>query len=293
MPDEHAGGGLTGWLWDNRRWVLDRARDLADWFGQARSIPAQLPTDTEVETPKRRGILMISPGGVGKTTFARFISGERDILTLWGQPYNESLGIERFAFADPPIEIVVPPGQSHRRDTTWPQIEGELAAGAYRGVVLIVSYGHHSLGLTSYKRHRLYKGEFAQFLEDYTADRRKDEQAVLDRLSPLLRACLEPVWLLTVVTKQDLWCDEQEPVERHYRGGRFAAEIDRIRQKLGSRNFRSELVFCSLTISNFVTGERELLRENTAGYDSRRQIQSVHQLIETLDALRTWEGAGT
>jgi hypothetical protein len=66
--------------------------------------------------------------------------------------------------------------------------------------------------------------------------------------------------------------------------------VDRIRQKLGGRNFRSELVFCSLTISNFVTGERELLRENAAGYDSRRQIQSLDRLIETLDALRTWEG---
>jgi hypothetical protein len=274
------------WLWSNRRWIAERAKQLAEWFWPKPIAPDAPPQ----ASPEPRGILMIGPGGVGKTTFARFVSGERDILTIWGAGYDESLGIETYQIPDPPTEIVVPPGQSHRRDTTWPEIEASLAAGRYRGVVLLVSYGYHSLGRTSYKRHRLYKGDDEAFLRDYLADRRKDELAVLERISPHLRAAPESVWLLTVVTKQDLWWPERDAVEPHYRAGRFGAAVEEIRQTRGAKNFRQELVLASLTISNFQTGEKELLKENTAGYDSQRQIQSLHQLLQTLDALRTWEG---
>src|SRR3954451_9655307 len=35
----------------------------------------------------------------------------------------------------------VPPGQSHRRDSTWPDLLAGLISGEYRGIILINAYG--------------------------------------------------------------------------------------------------------------------------------------------------------
>jgi hypothetical protein len=45
----------------------------------------------------------------------------------------------------------------------------------------------------------------------------------------------------------------------------------------------------SLVISNFVTGEGEVLAKNVEGYDGRRQVESVRRLFEVLKALMDWE----
>lgn len=276
---------VTGWLWENRRWVLDRFKNLTDWFWKKPSVDSTqaLPVD-----PRR--ILMIGSGGVGKTTFARMLAGERDWLVAAGLPYDESIGVESYDVDGATMEIVVAPGQRHRRDTIWPELERDLAAGLFRGIVLVVSYGYHNIGLTSYKRLPSYRGDDAAFLVEYLKDRRKDELAVLERLIPTLKTSTQPLWMLVIVTKQDLWQSVQHDVEKHYNSGRFSNGIEEIRQALGNRNFRYEQVLASLTISNFVTGEKELLQTNTAGYDSSRQIESLHRLFETLDALKMWEG---
>jgi hypothetical protein len=98
--------------------------------------------------------------GPGEDDAGRLLAGKFDWLT--GDPwrYDESIGIERHTLADDPaVEVVVPPGQERAASLDpGPDLLGDIAAGKYRGIVLVVSYGYHNLTTASYKRHELFAG---------------------------------------------------------------------------------------------------------------------------------------
>jgi hypothetical protein len=96
-------------------------------------------------------------------------------------------------------------------------------------------------------------------------------------------------WLLSLVTKQDLWWNERAEVESFYTERDYATEIGKIQARHGGRLFRHELVLASLVISNLETGKGETLKQNTAGYDHRFHALSLRSLLQKLEALRRWE----
>ncbi len=254
-----------------------------DWFRGRNRKPSEFSDPV-------RGILILGPGGTGKTTFARFLSGELDWLQDTTGQYTESVGLEHFALSDDPdVEVVVAPGQDYRRPSTWPELLSQVAAGAYRGVVLMNAYGYHTFSTPSYQNHRLYKGSKPDFLREYYADRRSDEIRVLKQLAPHLSICSKRVWLLSVVAKQDLWGSQQREVEEHYLRGDYAAELQRISQTLGNRSFRYEWGFLSLIIRNLETMASERLQSNEAGYDMRQMTDSLRRLLTVVTGLKRWE----
>ncbi|MEN6451434.1 MAG: hypothetical protein ABFC96_13155, partial [Thermoguttaceae bacterium] len=204
--------------------------------------------------------------------------------------YQESIDLEHFALADDPaVELVVPPGQRHRRDATWSDVERTIGAGGYRGIVIASSYGYHSLGEISYKQHRLYHGDKAAFLADFLQESRADELSVLKRLAPHIRLNARKCWILTLVTKEDLWWADRADVDIHYRSGEYGKIVDEVVRHVGGDRLRHEFAFSSLVISNFTTGRDELLANTVAGYDQIRQVKSLRRLWETFDALKSWE----
>jgi hypothetical protein len=110
------GGDALNWAWKNREELLKK---INEWF-KGQSSTESSTGENEASTPVRPGILIIGPGGVGKTTIARILAGDFDhILTETSGGYRESLNIEKFSLKDDPeIGIVVPPGQEHRRPST-------------------------------------------------------------------------------------------------------------------------------------------------------------------------------
>ena len=104
-----------------------------------------------------------------------------------------------------------------------------------------------------------------------------------------MRANPQRSWVLTLVTKQDLWWNQQAAVEHHYRSGEYGILMDGVLQDTGKNNLRHEFIFSSLVISNFTTGLGELLVNTTSGYDQNLQANSLRRLWETLDALKSWE----
>ena len=235
-------------------------------------------------------ILIIGPGGVGKSTFAQMLSGQHDSLLEIPGPYQESLGLERYVLDDDQtVELIVPPGQRHRRDATWTDLEKTISAGGYRGIIVTGSYGYHSLGEISYKHHRLYQNDDAAFLSAFLRECRTDEINVLRRLAPHMRSNSRRSWILTLVTKQDLWWSEHAAVESHYRSAEYGELVNEVIQSVGKNNVRHEFVFSSLVISNFTTGVGELLASTVAGYDQNLQATSLRRLWETVYALKRWE----
>ncbi len=256
---------------------------LWEWFRGRKRDQSESPDSG-------RGILILGPGGTGKTTFARLLSGDLDWLSDTPGRYTESTDLESYALTDDPdVEVVVAPGQPYRRDSTWPNLLQQVAAGEYRGIVLMNAYGYHTFSTPSYKNHQLFHGSKEDFLRDYFADRRADEIRVLKQLSPHLSVCAKKVWLLSIVTKQDLWGSQQGKAEEHYNRGDYGREIQDLAQKLGNRLFRSEIVFLSLIIQNLETINNERLQSNEVGYDMGCVIRSLRVLFAVVAGLKHWE----
>jgi hypothetical protein len=123
--------------------------------------------------------------------------------------YQESIGIERYKLDDKPeIEIVVPPGQEHRREATWVGLHNEISSGAYRRIIVLTAYGYETLGV-SFKMHELARQSPKKddFVEAYLHDRRDAELRILQELAPHILANRQKLWLMTVISKQDLLVD--------------------------------------------------------------------------------------
>src|SRR5262249_13073676 len=146
------------------------------------------------------------------------------------------------------ISVTVPPGQLHRRDATWKELEAGIAADKYRGLILVNAFGYHSLGEISYKALPLYKGDDASFLASYLEDRRREEIKVLNRLIPHIATTRKKFWLLNVVSKADLWWPHHQDVRDHYERGEYNRIVSKGTATLGRANFRQEFVFGSFVI---------------------------------------------
>lgn len=259
-------------------------RGIWDWLRGLRG-------GAEAQTTQKRGILILGPGGTGKTTLARLLSGQLDWLDDIPGRYRESVDLECFALSDDPdVEVVVAPGQMYRRASTWPELLTQVASGVFRGVILMNAYGYHTFSTPSYRDHQLYQGSKPEFLKAFFTDRRVDEIRVLKQLVPHLSVCSQKMWLLSVVAKQDLWGSQQGAVEEQYLRGDYASALVSVSRALGDRSFRHEVVLLSLIIRNLETLAGEMLAETEAGYDMRRLTESLQQLVNVFTGLRSWEG---
>ena len=280
MPDASFGWNVFTWAWSNRAEIAGYLGRLRVWFR------GQTPADPG------RGILIIGPGGAGKSTLARLLSGDFDWLLDEPWRYDQSYAVEHHRLRDDPkVSIVVPPGQLSRREATWGDVEQALAAGRYRGVILVSADGHHDLPVQSYKTHELYRGSKEEFLTAYLDAGRRDEVSVLERIAGFVGAASAKLWLLSVVAKEDLWWPDRQAVGPRYKTGAYAEAVGRLGTAKGPQAFRHELVSACLVISNFLTGEGEVLRKNAEGYDHRRQVESLRRLFEVVMALMDWEAA--
>lgn len=277
------------WLRTHRDEFLSLLKWVRSWF------PSGTKDDPAGQTnAAQHGVLVLGPGGVGKSTLGRLLSGQ--VTPIFDEPtrYDESLNTESYPLEGATdIEMVVAPGQSRRRDATWGGLLNELASGAFRGLIFVVShgYGNHGLGEhTGYQDHPLFKGRKDEFLQAFLEHNRSEEFQIIRELVPHIKPPAGgKFWMLTLVTKQDLWWDDRAEVEAAYSVGAYGAEIKKLQDAHGVRLFRHELALASLVISNFKTGRGEVLKENTAGYDQECHARSFRALVEKLAALRQWE----
>ncbi len=261
-------GGLA---WENRGRIGKALGVVRRWFRRDSSI------------------LIIGPGGTGKTTLSRILSGEFDWLTDTPWKYEESYSAERIRIRKRNVEAIIAPGQKLRRGTTWTKLKADLAAGKFRGVILVSAFGYHSItghaSLAAVKPGKKKELALAEFLTECRAD----ELVVLRDLGEAMKLSPKKLWLLSLVTKQDLWLADEPAVQSHYSSGEYAAVVRQLASERGDQLFWHELTFASLVISNWVAGRGERLGKNVEGYDHQAQVTSVRRVFDLLDGLRKWE----
>ena len=234
----------------------------------------------------KQRIALFGPGGVGKTTTAKFLAGSFDPLTF-SASYDESLTTEDFSLkGDIVCSLIVPPGQERRRDRTWGDIYEILAEGKINGIINLVAFGYHSFWGFSYKETKYYQENMTKedFVEAYLKARQAKEMDILRELMPRLSDAKKAPWMITLVNKQDLWWAERQAVRKHYMEGEYNALIEQIVKTRGAKHFAHEYLSSSIVISNFATSHGELLAPTTQGYDQTLQLVHLHRLIDTINA---------
>lgn len=243
---------------------------------------------------RQRTVLLIGAGGVGKSTIGRFLRDGMSALNL-NPGYEESFDAEIEAVQHGRIkaQFLILPGQRHRRPSTWQEPLESVQNGEISDVIVVNSFGYHSIGPLGLRGEGLYQkleknGQQDRFLDEYLKLKQSEEIEVLKFVSPYLKGRRKgPLRMMTVVTKEDLWFDQRTAVADHYcqkRRGSYDSVVEEIREALGDVSFRYEFVGMSLLIQNFIGNKDEPLRIVSNGYNQDIQNESAKSFLRALEA---------
>jgi hypothetical protein len=225
-------------------------------------------------------------GGTGKTTLGQFLSGELTADVAIGG-YRESIDKKEFSLkGEIPCILLIPPGQKRRRPSTWQALFRLLSAGKAKGLINVVSWGYHSTEL-EYNRHEVYRQgiDEPEYINNFLTYNRNGEIRALNELAPHLTAAEGKIWMITLVTKQDLWWPERYNVEKYYKDGEYDKCIQRIISVKGAENFSHNYYSVSLILENLRTKDGNVLASTTSGYDQQIKTANLTNFLKGLNDL--------
>ncbi len=228
-------------------------------------------------------------GGVGKSTVGNILVSENPLSV--GTAYTESWLIEQNELpGDVPGTIFVAPGQVNRIDRYLPDLIKKVNEGKAHGMINVVSYGYHSFMGLSYKQHDLFEEgmETADFMKVFLSARRNIELEMLDKIiNSLKTSSLSSFFMITLISKQDLWWSDRNEVKKYYTTGKYNDRIEILREMIGSEKFHHEYVPISLTMANLFTEKGELLAQTASGYDQATHLQFLQNFFFNLHEIAT------
>jgi hypothetical protein len=251
---------------------------------QRKKIQSKIATYQRYLVEGKLTVGVFGAGGVGKTTLAKYLTGDS---TYIHPAYEESATDEKKKIGKNIIgHFWVAPGQERKMDTYWPEMYREISRGKVQRIINVVSYGYHSvdpkINYTEMKNYFEEGISQEEFLMKYLEDRRKLEIKTIADLSHRIKDSKNPVSLITLVTKQDLWWKDRDSVSEHYLNGAYNRCIEDILAQKGKEGFQHEYISISLVSNNFNIGN-EIFKEIEAGYDENLRQANLNHFVSIFD----------
>jgi energy-coupling factor transporter ATP-binding protein EcfA2 len=164
---------------------------------------------------KKHKIILLGSTGTGKTNFVtsltETIPNAIDIMnrTAVAQKYRVKIQKQPFIFIDTP-------GQLMHKSRRLAAIRQAMGSGI-SGIINVVSYGYHEYRIGS---RDAVKGD-GTVSEAFLEEHRQVEIESLREWVPILGGPEAAGWLMTVVTKADLWWDRRDEVMDYYQSGSY------------------------------------------------------------------------
>jgi hypothetical protein len=231
-------------------------------------------------------IPIFGAGGVGKSTVSKLLGGQ-DPLSMTAA-YEPSAAVEHIEMeGNVPGQFLAAPGQTERVRYHWPDLFKKLSTGKSFGFINVVAYGYHSLKIPSYTQHDEYRVGMtaSDFAQAYSKARRAVELEMLQTVVNGLSAVTTPVWMVTLVNKQDLWWHDLKAVRKHYEEGEYAAKVGQMEKSIGSKSFQHELLPVSFAMNNLGSDDGALFAETSKGYDLPTHLRYLRSTFTLLNAL--------
>jgi hypothetical protein len=173
---------------------------------------------------KKHRVFVLGSTGAGKTNFLLSLRKESPTAishldrTEFVMSHTLDIGGNLFAFVDTSGQ----PGQESRRS----QAIRSMPRLKTTGVINVVSYGYHE-----YRRGSAgIVGAGGSIDGAFLAERREVEIAALSEWLPVLGSIHTIDWMITLVTKADLWWDRRDEVLEHYTSGAYGRALESVRE---------------------------------------------------------------
>jgi GTPase Era involved in 16S rRNA processing len=168
---------------------------------------------------KKQRVLVFGATGVGKTQLLETLStGLANIIDLMDR--TQFVETKHIKIGNQPFVFLDTPGQkqhvAHRKTATREQ----LRKGSF-GIINVVSYGYHESKSVDGQNMITVNGVDPQFLQQ----QRKIELKQLNEWVVQTDDPTRVAWILTVVSKADLWWDHREIVLKHYESGEYHKKL--------------------------------------------------------------------
>lgn len=186
--------------------------------------------DTLKEFFKRQSpIIVFGSTGCGKTNMLASLAASAGLVdAISRDDRTENTEKHRVIINARPFTIIDTPGQGVHKHIRDQEIR-EAMAGAPLRIINVVSYGYHE-----YKAPRVGDAvdNDGNPKEEYLSQHRVNELAALNEWLPLLGDRDITNWVMTVVTKADLWWHVREEVADYYESGPYSDLINMADPKL-------------------------------------------------------------
>jgi len=171
---------------------------------------------------KKPRILLLGCTGTGKTNLLESLvksdasAIRREDRTLYNEARNLIVKGKPYRFIDMTGDL------SRSDDRIQAMREAMAARGGIAGIINVVCYGYHEYDVPKDKVFSTGSAIRPEYLEHH----RQEEIKQLNEWTYLLGDPVTSHWLITVVTKADLWWNNREDIMKHYSSGAYYEALE-------------------------------------------------------------------